>query len=83
MPYLAGIYIYPIKSLDGIAVTQATILKSSALKHDREFAIFDQKNQFVNGKRHSKVHLLRSYFDTDIGTVSFKFKIVGKNISFI
>lgn len=71
MPYLAGIYIYPIKSLDGIAVTKATILKSGALKHDREFAIFDQKNQFVNGKRCSKIHLLRSYFDVD-ARISFQ-----------
>jgi uncharacterized protein YcbX len=58
MPYLAGIFIYPIKSLDRIAVTQATILKSGALKHDREFALFDEQGRFVNGKRNAKVHLL-------------------------
>lgn len=72
MPYLAGIYIYPIKSLDGIAITQATVLKSGALQHDREFAIFDQKGQFANGKRHSKIQLLRSSFDIDAQTVSFQ-----------
>lgn len=72
MPYLAGIDIYPIKSLDGIAITQATILKSGALKHDREFAIFDQKGQFVNGKRNSKIHLLRSSFDITTRTVCFQ-----------
>lgn len=62
MPYLAGIYIFPIKSLDGIAVTQATMLLSGALQYDREFAIFDEKGQFVNGKRNHKVHLIRSSF---------------------
>lgn len=72
MPYLAGIDIYPIKSLDGIAIPQATILKSGALKHDREFAIFDQKGQFVNGKRHAQVHLLRSSFDITTRTVCFQ-----------
>lgn len=72
MPYLAGIYIYPIKSLDGIAVTKANILKSGALKHDREFGIFDQKGNFVNGKRYSRIHLLRSYFDVDARTISFQ-----------
>ena len=60
MPYLARILIYPIKSLDGVAVTQATVLKSGALQSDREFAIVDEHGRFVNGKRNAKVHGLRS-----------------------
>lgn len=77
MPYLAGIFIYPIKSLDRIAVTQATILKSGALKHDREFALIDEQGRFVNGKRNAKVHLLRSSFDPDFNTLSLQ--IQGTN----
>lgn len=70
MPYLARILIYPIKSLDGIAVNQATVLKSGALKCDREFALFDNQGRFVNGKRNLKIHLLRTFFDLDNCTIS-------------
>ncbi|NJM70946.1 MAG: MOSC domain-containing protein [Scytonema sp. RU_4_4] len=69
-PYLATIYIYPIKSLDGIDVNQATILESGALQHDREFALFNEQGHFVNGKRTAKVHLLRSTFDARFKTIS-------------
>lgn len=65
VPHIAGISIFPIKSLDGVSVTEATVLESGALKHDREFAIVDQKGNFVNGKRNAKVHLLRSHFESD------------------
>lgn len=65
MPHIAGISIFPIKSLDGVSVTGATVRESGALKHDREFAIFDQKGNFVNGKRNAKVHLLRSHFESE------------------
>ena len=72
MAFLAGITIYPIKSLDGMVVTQATVLKSGALQYDREFAIFDQQGRFVNGKRNAKVHLLRSSFELNARTVSLQ-----------
>jgi uncharacterized protein YcbX len=62
-PFLAGIYIYPIKSLDAVSVTQANILASGALENDREFALFDKEGNFVNGKRHAKIHQIRSSFD--------------------
>jgi uncharacterized protein YcbX len=70
--YLARIDLYPIKSLDGVAVNQATVLKSGALAFDREFAIFDQQGQFVNGKRDPQVHLLRCTFDCNARTVSLQ-----------
>jgi uncharacterized protein len=68
--YLAAIAIYPIKSLDVIKVNQATILESGALQHDREFALFDEQGYFVNGKRNSKVHLLRTEFDAEFKRLS-------------
>lgn len=77
MPYLAGIFIYPIKSLDRLSVATATILKSGALEHDREFALFDKQDRFVNGKRNAKVHLLRSWFDADFRTLALQ--IQGTN----
>ncbi|NEP14512.1 MAG: MOSC domain-containing protein [Symploca sp. SIO2C1] len=72
MPYIAQILIYPIKSLDGIAVTKAKVLKSGALEHDRQFAIVDEQGRFVNGKRNSKVHLLRTSFNLEAQTVSLQ-----------
>ncbi|HEY9676116.1 MAG TPA: MOSC N-terminal beta barrel domain-containing protein [Waterburya sp.] len=72
MPYLARILIYPIKSLDGIAVTQAKVLKSGSLQYDRQFAIFDEQGRFVNGKRNPQVHLLRTSYNLDAHTVSLQ-----------
>lgn len=72
MPHLARLIVYPIKSLDGVASTKAMVLKSGALQHDRAFAIFDEKDRFVNGKRHQAVHLLRTRFDADVKMVSIQ-----------
>jgi uncharacterized protein len=62
-PVLAAISIYPLKSLDGIALNQTQLLESGALQHDREFALFDAQDRFVNGKHNPQVHLLRSRLD--------------------
>ncbi|MBD2608665.1 MOSC N-terminal beta barrel domain-containing protein [Scytonema hofmannii FACHB-248] len=72
MPKLAKIIIYPIKSLDGVAVNQAIILPGGALQHDRELAIADEKGKIVNAKRTAKIHLVRSRFDLQNRTVSLQ-----------
>jgi uncharacterized protein len=72
MPHLSKILIYPIKSLDGVEVTQATILPGGALNHDREFALFDQQGRVVNGKRTAKIHTLRSSYDLTARTVALR-----------
>lgn len=72
MPHLAHILIYPIKSLDGVAVSAATVLASGALKYDREFAIVDAQGRFVNGKRNAQVHLLQSHFSLSERTVTLQ-----------
>ena len=63
MTQLSQILLYPIKSLDGVAVTQARLLQGGALAGDREFAIVDANDRVVNGKREPRVHLLRSHFN--------------------
>jgi uncharacterized protein YcbX len=63
MPHLARIDLYPIKSLDGLTANQATVLSSGALHHDREFALFDERGKFVNGKHNKKIYAIRSHFD--------------------
>ncbi|MBW4471909.1 MAG: MOSC N-terminal beta barrel domain-containing protein [Stenomitos rutilans HA7619-LM2] len=69
MPALTQIAIFPIKSLDGVTVTQTTVLESGALQHDREFAIVDMQGKFVNGKRTAAVHGIRSQIDLSTWTV--------------
>jgi len=69
---LAKIFIYPIKSLDGIALDRVKILKSGAIAKDRQWALIDEKGRFVNGKSNSKIHLLRSHFDLKFKTITLQ-----------
>lgn len=80
MPYVASIHIYPVKSLDGIAVSQAAILNSGVLEGDRSFAICDEQGEFVNSKRNSGVHFIR--FSFDIKTRIIGLKIQGTQEEF-
>lgn len=72
MAYLAGISIYPLKSLDGLSLSETRVLPSGALEGDRQWAIFDQQQAFINGKRNPKVHRLRTTFDQALTTVSLQ-----------
>lgn len=69
-PQVARLLIYPIKSLDGVAVDAVSVLASGALKGDREFALVDGAGNMVNGKRHSRIHALRAEFELATGGVS-------------
>ncbi len=62
IPHVSKLFIYPIKALDSFEVKRVSILRSGAIKGDREWAIFDESGGFVNGKRHQPVHALRSQF---------------------
>jgi uncharacterized protein YcbX len=72
MSYLAKIIIYPIKSLDGVELAQTEVLPSGALKCDRQLALVDSQDRFINGKRHPQIHLLRSHFHLDEQIVSLQ-----------
>jgi hypothetical protein len=82
MVHLAKILIYPIKSLDGVAVDQASLLSSGALKGDREFAIIDFQGKFVNGKRTPAIHKLRASFDLERRTVELQVQDTTESTSF-
>ena len=69
MPRVCQIFIYPIKSLDGVGCDRVIILESGAIKGDRTWAIFAQDGNFVNGKRNQKIHALRSQFDLEAQTL--------------
>jgi len=61
--HLSQIWLYPIKSLDPIAVSSARIAPSGALVGDREFALLDQQGKYINGKNNPLVHRLRTSYD--------------------
>ncbi|MEG4204660.1 MOSC N-terminal beta barrel domain-containing protein [Microcoleus sp. Pol7_A1] len=82
MSYVASIHIYPVKSLDGIAVSQATILASGALEGDRSFAICDEAGELVNTKRNSGVHFLRLSFDIQKRMAGIKIQDTEQEIFF-
>lgn len=75
MPYVASIHLYPVKSLDGIAVSQAALLASGALQGDRSLAICDEQGKVVNGKHNSGVYFVR--FSLDVKTRIVSLKIQG------
>ncbi len=50
-PRLAGIRIYPIKSLDPVALASIRVVGGAGLAGDREFAAVDASGAFANAKR--------------------------------
>jgi uncharacterized protein YcbX len=72
MARLSRILIFPIKSLDPIALNEVEISAGGSLKGDREFAMFDQQGKFVNGKHNPKIHLIRSSYNLGDRQVSLQ-----------
>ena len=70
-PVINRITIYLVKSLDGISLQKAQI-GNGCLLHDREYAILDSNNKFINGKSNASVHLLRSKVDFENDIISFR-----------
>ena len=63
MATLARITIHPVKSLDGLAVSAASVLPSGALAHDRRWQLTDEQGRVVNAKRMALVHAIRAEFE--------------------
>jgi uncharacterized protein YcbX len=71
-PYLARIDIYPIKSLDHVALRATRLLSSGALEQDRVWALFDGKGEFVNAKLYPAIHRIRAQIDLDKPAVTLR-----------
>ncbi|THE66405.1 MOSC domain-containing protein [Salinadaptatus halalkaliphilus] len=65
MARLERLTAYPVKGLDGIELTAASILEGGTLAHDREFALFDTDGEVINGKRTALVHDIETDFDPE------------------
>jgi uncharacterized protein YcbX len=63
MAHIENLRIYPVKGLDGMAVEESRVLDGGTLAHDREFALFDEDGDVMNGKRSARVHELDTDFD--------------------
>jgi uncharacterized protein len=68
---LSRIYLFPIKSLDGLSVAAARINSAGILEHDRMYAMVDAIGSYVNGKRTDRVHLIRTTFAEDYREACF------------
>lgn len=62
-PRLARISIFPIKSLDAFEPENATITPTGPIEGDRRYAMVDEGDEYVNGKRTPGVHRLRASYD--------------------
>ena len=65
MPYLSGITIYPVKSLDGLRLSEATVLPGGALMHDRRWRLVDNEGAVVNAKKNMRFHGIRASFEIE------------------
>ena len=65
MPYLSGITIYPVNSLDGLRLAEATVLPGGSLMHDRRWRLVDAEGAVVNGKKNARLHAVRANFDIE------------------
>lgn len=72
MAKLSKILIFPIKSLNAIALDEVEISVGGALKGDREFALFDQTSKYFNAKRSPKFHTLHTSYDLPARLVSIQ-----------
>ena len=69
-PHLTRISVFPVKSLDGQSVSEAVVLRSGALSHDREYALADAEGTLVNTKRLGEnVLRIRSEVDFAFGEI--------------
>ncbi|MFN0203537.1 MAG: MOSC domain-containing protein [Bacteroidia bacterium] len=82
---LSGIYTYPIKSLGGIALSQAKLGKKG-LEHDRRWMLADEDGLFMTQRTNAKLALFQATFVENGLKVSFEgesiiipFEQQGKN----
>ena len=58
---LSGLYVYPIKSCAGIAITSAEVI-ATGLRHDRRWMLVDQAGEFMSQRAHPRMALISTRF---------------------
>ncbi|MEO7212432.1 MOSC N-terminal beta barrel domain-containing protein [Mucilaginibacter sp.] len=64
MLQVSALYIYPIKSLGGIALDTA-VLTDRGLQHDRRWMLIDANNRFLSQRENAQMALLKTTLSTD------------------
>lgn len=62
MPTLDRITLYPLKSLDGVEVTEARLLPGAGLEYDRRWQLVDLDGRVVNAKRTALLNAIRAEY---------------------
>jgi uncharacterized protein YcbX len=81
MPKIVRIWIYPIKSLDGLRVPFSEILRSGALTDDRRWALYGQDEQVLNAKKSADFHTLRVHYQPGTWEADFRSDKVGESLT--
>lgn len=85
--YLSNIFIYPIKSLPGIAL-QTALTEMRGLKYDRRWMLIDSNNRFISQREFPKLTLLNIQLseptikvtDNELGTLQFSIEDSNNNL---
>ncbi|MBD1367238.1 MOSC domain-containing protein [Mucilaginibacter sp. ZT4R22] len=67
---ISALYIYPIKSLGGIALDTA-VLTDRGLQHDRRWMLIDADNRFLSQRENAQMALLKTALSDDGVVVSY------------
>ena len=59
MKRVSALYIYPVKSLGGIALDSAMVLPKG-LQYDRRWMLVDENNQFLTQRVHAAMALFKT-----------------------
>lgn len=69
-PRLADIRLHPIKSLDGVSVSESRIGPAGGLELDRVWALYSTEGKCINGKSSAAIQVIRATFAPDISAVT-------------
>jgi uncharacterized protein YcbX len=81
IPRLARIQIHPIKSLDPVEVSAATIGSAGSLQFDRAWAIYSLDGRLINATRVPALHLIRATYGPNFASVTLAIPNDRRNIT--
>jgi len=73
MLQVSELYIYPIKSLPGIALTKAMVT-DRGFEHDRRWMLVDENNRFISQREFAQMTQLKVAIENDNLVIRHKFK---------
>lgn len=71
---LKSIWVYPIKSLDGIEISQTKFNPSGGLVNDRTFSLKDYSGEYINAKNYPEIIKVRSAYNLENGEIILSLK---------